>query len=282
VLVVAATAGVSVGTAVLTTGSAVLTLPGQWSILACDIGQGDAVLVRSAGQVALIDTGPEPARLAACLDKTGITRIDVLVLTHYDADHRGGVDAVIGRVDTVVHGPPVTDADRAVLKALERGGATLTAGRSGLHGRLGGASWRVIWPVGESRGFPGGNDAGVVVEFGGGGVPASVFLADLSAAPQRAIVAGALASHVDVVKVAHHGSADQDPELYRILSPTVALISVGADNDYGHPRPETIAFLQAAGVEIARTDQSGMVALWSTPGGVAVWRERAGDVTGPG
>ena len=90
VLVVAATAGVSVGTAVLTTASAVLTLPGQWSILACDIGQGDAVLVRSAGHVALIDTGPEPARLAACLDKTGIARIDLLVLTHYDADHRGG------------------------------------------------------------------------------------------------------------------------------------------------------------------------------------------------
>ena len=82
--------------------------------------------------------------------------------------------------------------------------------------------------------------------------------------------------------MAHHGSADQDPERYRTLSPTVALISVGADNDYGHPRPETIALLEAAGVEIARTDESGMVALWSTPGGVAVWRERAGDVTGAG
>ncbi|WP_457098548.1 ComEC/Rec2 family competence protein [Microbacterium sp. P5_E9] len=282
VLLVAATAGVSVGTTVLTTASAVLTVPGQWAILACDIGQGDAVLVRSAGHVALIDTGPEPARLAACLDKTAIARIDLLVLTHYDADHRGGLDAVIGHVDTVVHGPPVTDADRAVLAALERGGATLTDGRSGLHGRLGGAAWRVIWPVGESRGFPGGNDAGVVVEFTGGGVPASVFLADLSAAPQRAIVAGALARQVDVVKVAHHGSADQDPELYRLLSPTVALISVGADNDYGHPRPETIAFLEAAGVAIARTDQFGIVALWSTPDGVAVWRERAGDVRGAG
>ena len=90
VLVVAATAGVSAGATLLTTASAVLTVPGQWSILACDIGQGDAVLVRSAGQVALIDTGPEPARLTACLDKTAITRIDLLVLTHYDADHRGG------------------------------------------------------------------------------------------------------------------------------------------------------------------------------------------------
>ena len=105
-LVVAVTAGVSAGATLLTTASAVLTVPGQWSILACDIGQGDAVLVRSAGQVALIDTGPEPARLTACLDKTAIARIDLLVLTHFDADHRGGLDAVIGRVDTVVHGPP--------------------------------------------------------------------------------------------------------------------------------------------------------------------------------
>src|SRR5690606_38668295 len=73
-----------------------MSLPHDWQVAACDIGQGDAVIVRSAGEIALIDTGPDPGLLARCLDELGIRRIQLLVLSHYDQDHVGGTAAVLG------------------------------------------------------------------------------------------------------------------------------------------------------------------------------------------
>ena len=269
--------GVQAGTAALRTTVGSLTLPGDWAIALCDIGQGDAILVRSAGAVALIDTGPDPAPLRACLDRFGTHRLDLLVLTHYDQDHIGGLDAVEGEATVVLHGPPGGAADRRTLADLASAGAQVVDAAAGMSGRLGGATWTVLWPRADDPAFPTGNEASVVLDFRGGGVPASLYLGDMDAASQRAL----RASHVlrppyAVVKVAHHGSADQDPEFYRSLGAAVALISVGLDNDYGHPRAETLAFLQADGMTIGRTDQSGVVAVSvGGDGGLDIWRERA-------
>ncbi|MFH8249965.1 ComEC/Rec2 family competence protein [Microbacterium sp. B2969] len=281
--VVAVVVGASAGGAALTSVAGPLTLPSAWAILACDVGQGDAVLVRSAGEVALIDTGPDPALLEACLSRTGIGRLDLLVLTHYDADHAGGFEAVIGRVDRVLHGPPDTPAHRSVLDRLAGGGAELVDADSGMQGALGRATYRVVWPRAESRAYPPGNDSSVVVDIRGGGVPTSLFLGDLSASPQRAIVAsGLLDPPYDVVKVAHHGSADQDPHLYATAQPAVALVTVGLGNDYGHPRPETLDVLEQLGAVIARTDREGVLAVWLTDQQAQVWREHAVGVGPPG
>lgn len=247
-------------------------IPTTWSIAACDVGQGDAVLVRSAGRIALIDTGPDPARLTHCLEELGIARLDLLVLTHFDMDHRGGVAAVIGRVDTVLHGPTGgADAVR-VLDDLVRGGARLTRAVRGMSGSLGDARWRVLWPRANT---PPGNDASVTIDVTGGTVPTSLFLGDLSAAGQQAMRAGAvLRTAYDVVKVAHHGSADQDPALYARLRPAVAVVTVG-ENDYGHPRQKTLDMLAALGTRIARTDQEGIVAVSVDADGMRLWHERA-------
>ncbi|SIT74034.1 ComEC/Rec2 family competence protein [Microbacterium sp. RU33B] len=271
--VLALVVGVVTGTAALSGVAGRLTLPGEWAILACDVGQGDAVLVRSAGRVALIDTGPDPRALDACLERVGIERIDLLVLTHFDLDHVGGVSAVTGRVGTVLHGPPASAVDGSVIASLQEEGAEISAATAGMQGDLGDAAWRIVWPVRESRAFPSGNEASVVMEVEGGGVPSALFLGDLDASAQRALAAsGALRPPYAVVKVAHHGSADQDASLYALLAPSVALIPVGADNDYGHPREETLALLTAS--PVGRTDTDGVVAVWETTGGVALWRER--------
>lgn len=148
---------------------------------------------------------------------------------------------------------------------------------------LGDASWRVVWPPERSRAFPGGNDASVVVDVEGGGVPHTLFLGDLSASPQHAIAASrVLDGPYDVVKVAHHGSADQAPELYDSADPAVALVTVGLGNDYGHPRAETLDLVAGTGAVVVRTDLDGIVALWSDGTGVRVWREHDGRVGGPG
>ncbi|SDH23588.1 ComEC/Rec2 family competence protein [Microbacterium pygmaeum] len=273
--IVAVVVGGGLGGAALSSVAGRWTLPPEWAILACDVGQGDAVLLRSSGAVALIDTGPDPAVLSACLARAGIERIDLLVLTHFDLDHVGGAAAVIGRADAVLHGPAPDDAAGSLLHAFTTAGAEVRAASSGLRGTVGTARWRVVWPPPRSGAFPAGNDASVIVEVGGGGIPSSLFLGDLSASPQRALGAAAiLEPSYDLVKVAHHGSADQDPRFYQDIDPSIALITVGTDNDYGHPRDETLALLSAAGARIARTDREGMIAVWRAADGVALWRER--------
>ncbi|MET0780811.1 MAG: ComEC/Rec2 family competence protein [Microbacterium sp.] len=282
-LLLAVVVGVVVGGAALASAAGRWTLPPRWSVLACDIGQGDAVVVRSADAVALIDTGPEPEALERCLARAGVDRIDLLVLTHFDLDHAGGVEAVVGRTRNVVHGPAASIADETVLALLEEGGARLVRGRPDLSGTLGGAAWRVLWPPAQSLAFAAGNDASVVVDIRGGGVPATLFLGDLSTSPQTALAAsGALDPPYDVVKVAHHGSADQDTRLYELADPAVALVTVGADNSYGHPRDEILDPLARLGARIARTDRDGLIAVWREGSDVRVWRERGSDVAAAG
>lgn len=247
---------------VLTGPLAPMAAPYGWSIAACDVGQGDAVLVRSGGRIALIDTGPDPEPLTECLRGLAVDHIDLLVLTHFDLDHVGGVAAVQGQVSRVVHGPPGDEADEKMLETLRRRGAELVPGEAGLRGELGEAQWNVLWPQRESRVFPAGNDASVVMQFEHGGVPRSIFLGDLGAEAQRMLMrAERPTGPFAVVKVAHHGSADQDPGLYEALRPTVGLVSCGVDNDYGHPRRETLDLLAAVGAHVVRTDDRGRILL---------------------
>ncbi|MFT4220259.1 MAG: ComEC/Rec2 family competence protein [Microbacterium sp.] len=275
VVVVAGAVGALSGLAALSGPLGRLTTPSGWAVAACDVGQGDAVLVRSAGSVALIDTGPDPAPLRACLARLGVDRIDLAVLTHYDLDHVGGAEAIIGRAGIVLHGPVDGADDAALLRRLDAGGARVVAAHAGMSGSLGDARWRVLWPRDGSRAFEAGNDSSVVVDVRGGGVPASLFLGDLSASPQAALTAsGMLRPPYAIVKVAHHGSADQHPDLYRAARAAVALVCVGADNTYGHPRAEVLALLASTGTRVARSDRDGLVLLTPTAGGLDVWRER--------
>ena len=276
VSLVSVVVGAALGAGALSSIAGRWTLPADWSVLACDVGQGDAVLLRSGGAVALVDTGPAPEPLAACLSRAGIDQIDLLVLTHYDLDHIGGLAAVRGRVGTVLHGRGDADA-RAQIASLTTQGAEATEASAGLTGSLGTARWRVLWPKSGSRAFPEGNDASVVLDVRGGGIPPTLMLGDLSASPQRVLTAsGVLAPPYAVVKVAHHGSADQDAELYVAAQPTVALVTVGIDNDYDHPRQETLTILEGLRARTARTDQDGTIALWTSGDAVAIWRERGG------
>ena len=133
-IAVAVPIGISVGAPTL--GRALR--PGSWTLAACDIGQGDAVLLRSGGATALIDTGPDPAALRRCLDFLAIDRIDLLVLTHWDADHAGGT---LGRRRTGRHGRPRAARRRAVepgTRPARRRGSPCRRGdrrRSGVPGR---------------------------------------------------------------------------------------------------------------------------------------------------
>jgi competence protein ComEC len=252
--------------------------PSDWEFALCDVGQGDAAVVRSEGEIAVIDTGPDPAPLAACLDDLGVGRITLLVLTHYDLDHVGGVDAVIGRVDRALIGPPSDDGDARIADALRHGGAEVDRVSRGESGTLGAVDWRVLWP--PPSGVEPGNPASVTVLV----TPTSrcaclsgLFLGDLGQESQRRLLGSAHPPHVDVVKVAHHGSADQEPELYEAITAAVGLIGVGADNDYGHPTEKLLGILNAVGTRAVRSDLDGLILVAPGPDGtVRVWTERGG------
>ncbi|BDI23087.1 ComEC/Rec2 family competence protein [Herbiconiux sp. L3-i23] len=263
-----------------------LSRPGDWRVVSCDVGQGAATLLRGGDETALIDTGDDPEALARCLGDAGIGRLDLLVLTHFDRDHVGAVDVVAGRVDEVLVGPSDgADAD-LLVGGLESGGARVRRLTVGETGALGDTAWTVLWP---EEGTPAGNGASIALLVDGGGLT-SVFLGDLDEQAQDAVLAeldasagagGALGSGVDIVGVAHHGSADQSRRLYERLAPAVALVSVGADNDYGHPAPSLIDMLESLGPEVLRTDRSGTAFLSRADGGVAVWTEREDDSVAP-
>lgn len=255
--------------------------PPDWQIAGCSVGQGDAFLVRSAGHVALIDVGREPAALRACLDDLGVARIDLLVLTHYDLDHVGGLDAVLGRVENALVGPSGGADDDRLVADLAAGGASVQQVARGPSGMLGELRWSVLWPPTRLAGLEPGNDSSVTLAFEGvgpcvDGCLDSVFLGDLGEAAQERLMVASPIPTVDVVKVSHHGSADQSARLYERLGATVGAIGVGESNGYGHPTQRLLDILAAAGTTPTRTDEQGLLlfAPGAEPGTVRVWTER--------
>ena len=256
-----------------------LTRP-DWQIAGCDVGQGDAFVVRSTGRIAVVDSGVDPELMSNCLSDLGIQHIDLLVLSHFDLDHVGGAGAVAGRVDTVLVGPTSSGADEVLVAQLASAGAEIHSVTEGSTGMLGELRWHVLWPPERLGGLEPGNDASVVVAFEPAGECASgclssVFLGDLGAVAQSRLLASGEIRPVDVIKVSHHGSADQDSRLYQAASAAVGLIGVG-ENDYGHPTQALLDMLTDSGTSPNRTDLDGLVlvASGSTAGSVVVWTQR--------
>ncbi len=257
-----------------------LARPSNWQIAACDVGQGDAVVFRNSGAVALIDAGPDPDMLAECLSDIGVDRIDLLVVTHFDRDHVGGLPAVAGRVGDVVVGPSAGADDDAIVAGLVSGGARLHRLFAGASGRLGDARWEVLWPVDRLRAFKPGNESSVVVRFVGEECARSclsaTFLGDLGRESQAALLRTGGVAAVDVITVAHHGSASQDPALYAALRARLGIVGVGRDNRYGHPTDTALDTVRAQGTVIHRTDTDGLVLVApSMAEGLDVWTERS-------
>jgi len=264
-----------------------VTRPADWEFALCDIGQGDATIIRSQGMIALDDTGPKPELLQHCLDELGITHIDLLVLTHYDLDHVGGVSAVYGKVTRALIGPPSDLGDARIASDLRANGAEVDQVSRGETGVLGELRWDVLWP--PPRGVEPGNPASVTIQVTAAGACvhgclSGILLGDLGEDSQARLLGTGQVSHVDVVKVAHHGSADQSARLYEALHATVGLIGVGAGNDYGHPTAKLLGILAAVGTRPLRTDLDGLtlVAPGARQGDIRVWTEKPEDVVRDG
>ena len=198
-----------------------------------------------------------------------------MVLTHPQRDHVGGAEEVLRRLRVLqVLDPalpsPSADERRALAAARERGVSLVTV-RAGQEYTLGRLRLRVLWPDGPGSASEDPNQRAVVLLASYGATDV------LLTADAESDVTGRLPlRQIEVLKVAHHGSEDAGlPAQLRLLRPRVAVISVGKDNDYRHPRPETLAALQAVpGLALYRTDRHGRVVVESDGRALTVRTER--------
>ncbi|MEV1019147.1 ComEC/Rec2 family competence protein [Streptomyces sp. NPDC050264] len=242
--------------------------PPGWRLVMCDVGQGDAlVLAAGAGAGVVVDAGPDPLLVDRCLRSLGITKVPLVLLTHFHADHVAGLAGVlrgrsVGVIETTGFQEPVGQA-AFVRRLAARHGVPVAGAVAGERRRTGPLDWEVLWPPRPMVTPDGPNDASVTLFVRTAGLT-MLLLGDLEPASQRALLRtgdGARLPPVDVLKVAHHGSAYQDPGLLRRAAPRLALISCGVDNPYGHPSPRTVGALQGRGAAVLRTDRDGAIAV---------------------
>lgn len=254
---------------------------GDWQIANCDVGQGDSMVINlHHGKGIVIDVGPDPIAEDKCLRALGIHQIPLLVLSHFHADHVGGLSGALkGRSvqETWISNnlEPVLESTHA-LQLLQ--GISITTVQRGMTAQLAGITFKVLWPdvtIHSFESMPGEGSAinnssiAMIVST----VDWSIFTAGDLEPPAQHEILGDVRT-VDIYKVCHHGSRYQDAELMKSLAAQIAVISVGANNSYGHPAAETIAFLTRLGTQVVRTDRDGALAITATAHHLRVRKSR--------
>lgn len=251
---------------------AISSLSAGSEIVMLDVGQGDAFLVRSEGRVILIDTGNRDQALREGLARHGVWRLDAVVISHADDDHCASLDSLRGVVDvgSVYVAADALDCACSSCDGL-RASAAEVAGEDGVLGlgvgdvvRCGAIGLSVLWPYEFSD--EGGNADSLCLlasfdpERDGVANWTALFCGDAEAKQIGGLEESGALGKVDIYKVGHHGSrAALDDETVRALSPSIALVSVGSKNRYGHPAPETLERLESVGARVLRTDEQGDV-----------------------
>ena len=252
--------------------------PDRWAVVACDVGQGDAVVLATgdAGRAVVVDTGPDAAPLAGCLDRLDVSRVPLVVLSHLHADHVGGLEAVladraVGAVGLSRAREPHWAWEEVRRKAQDAGVPVvqLTAGQRltwpGLVIEVLAPDEEEVMPAAESDGTEI-NNASLVLRAS---TPAGRVLlsGDVELSAQARLLDARVDLSAEVIKVPHHGSRYTSPELFSATGARIALVSVGAGNRYGHPSPFTMRLLARSGALVLRTDTSGDTAIVATDAG---------------
>ena len=247
---------------------------GTLELLAIDVGQGDAVAVRTPrGRWLLVDAGPPPDgpggshAVVRELRGRGVRRLEAVVLTHPDLDHFGGGQAVlesfrVGRVlDPLL--PTPKEAYAQLLEVARQRKVPWTAAREGMTWTVDEVEFHVLHPGDELSSEA--NEASVVLLVRWRTFEA-LLTGDAGVGVEQIIAAEA--GDVDVLKVGHHGSrTSTGPELLRLTRPEYAIVSTGRRNRYGHPHSEVVRRLDEAGARLLRTDVHGSIRILVGRGG---------------
>ena len=224
----------------------------------------------------LVDTGPDVGAVDRCLDRLGVDALPLVLLSHLDADHAGGLaGALDGRNVGVVATATLSPADDrggALDRLVRRAGGERAVLVPGDRRTVGAVRVEVLAPDPDrATAAAAPNDLSMVARLTVRGV-STLLTGDLGAEAEARLVRDGIDLRADVLKVPHHGSSDADRGFLAASGATVALVSVGADNTYGHPTARTLAWLAADGMRVHRTDREGDLAVVGSGGswGVAV------------
>ena len=283
--------------AILAWAAALGSRPVDPTVTFLDVGQGDAILIRTASRAVLIDGGPDATTLAAALDRRLPflqRKLDLVVLTHAHDDHLAGLTEVLARYEVgqvlaadVAGVTPAAErwnrllAEKGVPRVVPTGGETVDLGD--------GVRLTVLHPASEpgSAGAAAGgeedqseNDRSVVLRLERGTL-AVLLTGDVGLVGQREMLARGEAVGAIALKVPHHGAANGlDDAFLRAVDPKVGVVSVGTGNRFGHPAEATLEQLRNAGVAtLFRTDQDGAVELTLSEEGLRGGGQRAGPAS---
>ena len=238
-----------------------------------DVGQGDAALVTSpAGKTVLIDGGlaEAGATVVAFLGGRGIETLDLVFLTHRHADHLGGLPAVVDKYGTRMFldapYPHEIQEYARLLALLDQQHVPVRQAERGRSIDLGaGARLTLLGPpeppITNSRSDVNANSVVSRIDFGKVGI---LFAADAEAQTERWLLDSQASLRAAVLKVAHHGSRySSTPKFLQAVQPLVAVVSVGAGNEYHHPDAQTLERLARMGARVLRTDVDGPITIES-------------------
>lgn len=248
------------------------------TITMLDVGQGDAFLLQSNGASVLIDTGENEQKLYAALARLGCTHLDAVLITHADSDHAGCLAALKGVVPSdkvfLAEGMNVLSDDKAQEVVEDAhylvGDEGVIYVNAGDYISCNAFTLEVVWP--ETLQEEGGNQDSICfvlktdLNFDDTVEWSAFFCGDAEAQTVSELVESGAVGQVDVLKVAHHGAkAALTQDLTQTLHPSISLISVGAQNRYGHPSAETLSYLEEADSIVMRSDRDGDVVCSFTP-----------------
>ena len=256
-------------------------------IIMLDVGQGDSFLFRSSGKTVLIDTGKDDSKLLRGLARHNIQKLDAVCITHGDSNHCGALLALKGKVrvgsvllaaDTFTCG---CDSCSGLLKDAQKivSAENIQGLQVGSNISFGVFRFTLLSP--QTFVEEGGNADSLCFEvtidgnYDGKSEWNGLFCGDAEADQLEELKDKNLLTQVTIYKVGHHGSkAALDEEIVEALSPDISLVSVGADNTYGHPAEETINLLENVGSEVLRSDQLGDVSCIIEPDKLIIKTQR--------
>lgn len=265
-LIISILAAVAVGVYLLVSNTVpTQTVPSGSSlkVIAIDVGQADSILITAGSNSMLIDAGTNEAAdiVVNYIKDQGITKLDYVIGTHPHEDHIGGMDAVISTfdIDKVIlpDAQSSTKSFEDVLDAISDKGLKITRPVPGTAYSLGNASFTILAPNGSK--YEDLNNYSVVVKLVFGN-SSFLFTGDAESRSEKEILKNGFDIKADYLKVGHHGSiTSTSDDFLNAVNPKYAVISVGKDNNYGHPANETIQKLTDADIKIYRTDKMGTI-----------------------
>ena len=236
---------------------------GEDYVKVLDVGQGDSILIRSNNMSALIDTGPSDnaTDMVNALEASSVEKVDMLILTHLHLDHTGGVPLLLEEYDIENLILPSMDSssesyDHAKLAINEISAAEggVYSAEQGMNFEFGDFEITILASFSEMRDQ---NDRSLIIMAELDGIK-FLFMGDAETTAEKALLKENLDLDCDVLKVGHHGSSSStSKEFLNAAAPDYAAISVGYANEYYHPHKKVVNRLEAADIEIYRTDKNG-------------------------